>query len=280
MQINTKNPAAVENEIKLILSNICGTNETKFVHEAIEWIVECFDGRFDGFQSIDVKYHDLEHTFQGLICMTKIFQGLRQANFVPEINKETLKLAILAILFHDSGYLKSKSDIIGTGAKYTLIHVHRSAEFAELYLSKKGFSKNQIESIQRMIHCTGIRVDLNQIQFKNEQERIAGLALGSADLLGQMADSCYVEKLPELFYEFQEALKYDPKAKDVIQNFESPEELIAQTPNFWKNIVLPRLEKDFIGLYKYLNDPWPDGPNPYIKAIEKNMKKIKQLYST
>ena len=56
-----------------------------------------------------------------------------------------------------------------------------------------------------MIFCTGINAALDKIPFQSEAEKIVGFALGTADLLGQMAADDYVEKLPVLYAEFAEA---------------------------------------------------------------------------
>ena len=58
--------------------------------------------------------------------------------------------------------------------------------------------------------------------------------------------------------------------------FKSAQDLIQRTPDFWKKIVLPKLENDFRSVYKFLAAPYPHGPNPYLEAIEQNMVQIKQ----
>jgi hypothetical protein len=39
---------------------------------------------------------------------------------------------------------------------------------------------------------------------------------------------------------------------------------------------LPKLEKDFLGLYRFLNEPYPDGPNHYVQGVEANMGRLRQ----
>ena len=56
--------------------------------------------------------------------------------------------------------------------------------------------------------------------------------------------------------------------------FRCADDLVQKTPQFWTNYVLPKLDRDFGGLYKFLNDPFPDGPNPYVQAVEANIAKI------
>jgi hypothetical protein len=40
--------------------------------------------------------------------------------------------------------------------------------------------------------------------------------------------------------------------------------------------VLPKINGDFRGLYRFLNDPYPDGPNDYLRRIEANIARLRQ----
>src|SRR6185503_19523954 len=150
------------------------------------------------------------------------------------------------------GYLKLAGDREGTGAKYTFTHVHRSAEFAGRVLPALGFSETQIKAIQNMIRCTGVDADLSRISFQSDLERLLGGALGTADLLGQMAAADYVDKLPLLFEEFAEAARHNGNTSATV-GFISAADLIAKTPAFWENYVRPKLETDFQGVHRFLN---------------------------
>jgi hypothetical protein len=61
--------------------------------------------------------------------------------------------------------------------------------------------------------------------------------------------------------------------------FQTPRQLVEQTPGFWENSVLPRLNDDFGGLYHFLAEPYPHGPNPYLVAVEKNISIIRARLS-
>jgi hypothetical protein len=127
-----------------------------------------------------------------------------------------------------------------------------------------------------MVNCTGINVDLRAIRFQNERERTVAFALGTADLLGQMAARDYVEKLPVLFQEFAEAARFDGANLPRSFAFASAEDLMSKTPAFWERYVLPKINGDFGRLYTFLNDPYPDGPNPYLLWIEENIARIRR----
>ena len=59
-------------------------------------------------------------------------------------------------------------------------------------------------------------------------------------------------------------------------SFTSAAQLIEKTPAFWEGFVKPKLERDFGGLYRFLNDPYPDGPNPYLERITSNIARLKR----
>jgi hypothetical protein len=65
------------------------------------------------------------------------------------------------------------------------------------------------------------------------------------------------------------------------ESFCSATDLIGKTPDFWKNYVLPKINNEFWGLYRFLNQPYPNGPNDYVQRVEANIAKVeKQLVAT
>jgi hypothetical protein len=186
---------------------------------------------------------------------------------------------MLAILMHDTGYLKKAEDIEGTGAKYPATHVERSAAFAENLLLEKGFSPSECQTVRTMIHCTGLETGLQDLPFQSEVDRLTGYALGSADLLGQMAAEDYVDKLPVLYEEFAEAARTISDPNHFLKAYQNAEDLMRRTPFFWHKLVLPKLENEFRGVYRYLNEPYPDGPNQYVQQVEQNVARLAGVLS-
>lgn len=275
--VATRDPKAVEREAQVIYASIYAAGDFGFIPQAFEWAVQCFTGRHQGYQAIDARYHDLEHTLQGTLCMVRLLQGYHRAAVQPGLPERIFRLGLLAILLHDTGYLKRNDDLAGTGAKYTITHVARSAEFAGQLLAEKGFSQADIQAVQNMISCTGLNAKLAAIPFENETERIIGCALATADLLGQMAAEDYVQKLPVLFGEFAEAAAHSGERMHFVASFLSAQDLIRKTPGFWQTSIRAKLDEDLRGLWRFLNEPYPDGPNEYVKRIEANMGRIKGL---
>jgi hypothetical protein len=275
--VDTRDLPAVQNEVQSIFQALFPEANGSFIPDAFEWTEEWFTGRYPGYQAIDARYHDLEHTLQGTLGLARILRGRHFAGVRPILTPKAFELGLFAILMHDTGYLKRVEDTEGTGAKYTATHVRRSGEFARQFLSEKGYNASDTHSVQNMIRCTGVNVDLSTIPFTSELDRVVGFALGTADLLGQMAATDYVEKLPVLYAEFAEAAAFagSDSVKSII--FPSAEDLMRNTPGFWQHYVVPKIERDFGGLYRFCADPYPDGPNFYIDAIEANISKLREL---
>jgi len=275
-QVDTKDPAAVEREVQAVYVAMFPQAGCSFVPTALGWLKDCFGGKYKDYQASDARYHDLEHTLQGTLCMARLLHGRHQAGAKPGVNQRLFELGLLAILLHDTGYLKKKDDAGGTGAKYTLTHVTRSVQFAEQFLEEKGIPVAEIRMVQNMIRCTGVNANLSLIPFQSEMEKTVGFALGTADLLGQMAADDYVEKLPVLYSEFEESARFYEGKMASTQNFSGANDLVRKTPDFWTKYVLPKIKNEFWGLYRFLNRPYPNGPNYYIQRVEANIEKVRR----
>ena len=275
-EIDTKLASAVEVEARAAYAEMFPIGDSQFVTKAFSWASDCFNGRYDDYQPIDARYHDFEHTLQGTTCFVQMLLGRHRAATEPKLTHRAFELGLLAILLHDTGYLKKNNDREGTGAKYTSVHVNRSCDFARTLLTEKGFGASEIVSVQNMIRCTGVNVDLDAVPFQSDIERIVGFALGTADLLGQMAARDYVEKLPVLYAEFEESARFNLGRGVVPGMFTSARDLMEKTPFFWEKYVVPKINKDFDGLYKFLSAPHPGGPNRYLIKIEDNIARIRE----
>jgi hypothetical protein len=272
--VATKDPTAVEVEVQAAYLAMFPEGDRLFVPQVFGWAIECFTGHYREYQAVDARYHDFEHTLQGTLCMTRLLLGRHRAGAQPALTQRVFQLGLLGILLHDTGYLKQRDDSEGTGAKYTVIHVGRSAEFAGALLSEKKFDVSEIQAVKNMIRCTGVDANLAAIPFQNELEKITGFSLASGDILGQMAANDYVDKLPTLFSEFAEATRFSHDPTHFVASFSSAADLIEKTPLFWEQFVKPKLENEFLGLYHFLRNPYPSGPNQYVEAIQANLARL------
>ncbi len=278
-QTDTKDPVAVERDVQAAYLAMFPQGDATFVPKVFAWVQDCFAGRYKDYQISDARYHDLEHTLQGTLCMARVLHGRHLANAKPVITQRLFELGLLAILLHDTGYLKKKDDTGGTGAKYTFTHVTRSVGFAEEFLTEKGFPIKEVLSIQNMIRCTGVNADLTRIPFQSELEKVVGFALGTGDLLGQMAATDYVEKLPILYSEFDESARFYDGKMAGLSSFSNADDLVKKTPEFWTKYVVPKVNNEFWGLYRFLSKPYPNGPNWYLQQVEANIQRLRQQLS-
>jgi len=274
--IDTRQPNLVEAEIRAAYLAMFPDAQRDYVATIFRWAVDCFQGRYKDYQPIDAHYHDMEHTLQGALCMAQLLHHRHDTNVEPRLTRRIFELGMLAILMHDTGYLKKRNDNEGTGAKYTLTHVDRSIQFAGELMHGHDYSVEDILAVQNMIRCTGVNVKLETIMFQDELEKIVGFSLGTADLLGQMAASDYVDKLPILYSEFAEAARYNEGKMKAGGFFTSAEDLMQKTPMFWEKYVQSKINREFLGVYRFLNVPFPDGRNGYIERIDANITRLRK----
>src|ERR1700734_2999324 len=112
----TKDPTAVEVEVQAAYLEMFPRADKLFIPQVFGWAIDCFTGQYDDYQPIDAQYHDFEHTLQGTLCMARLLRGRHLSKTEPVLSEKLFQLAIIAILFHDTGYLKKNEDIEGTGA--------------------------------------------------------------------------------------------------------------------------------------------------------------------
>ncbi len=272
--LSTVDIASVLDTVEEIRRELFPKADGEIVRAVFADVEAMFAGTHWEYEGMDTVYHDLEHTLRATLCWVLLVGNRHLHEVEPRLSAKSFLQGLFGILLHDVGYLKERDDADGSGAKYTFVHEQRSCELAELYLERKGWHMFDIFAVQHLISCTGPRSIPDAIPFRDELERLLGESICTADYLGQVSDPRYIEKLPALFTEFEESDDYREVPHDR-RMFKSCEELLRLTPHFWRRIVLPKLEEECHGLYKFLSDPYPDGTNPYLVRIEQNIEKLK-----
>ena len=235
-----------------------------------------FAGDHPEFEAIDAPYHDLDHTLKATACYAElVVKNLQTSDYCP-LPLEVAELGFIAILFHDTGYLKNKGDLKGTGAKYAFRHVDRSQVFANDWMLQNGYDQQARKEVQSMIQTTDFSTQTSPILFASSAHQLAGCMVGTADLLGQMASPDYIDKLPLLHQEMMEALKHDHSEGVPIEIPQSPQDLLRLTPSFFSEYVMPKLKNDYQNVLQLLNTPYPDGPNPYMEQIQRHLESVEQ----
>ncbi|MCU0988711.1 MAG: HD domain-containing protein [Xanthomonadales bacterium] len=253
-------------------AHLFGPQDDAWIDEYMDAIEDLFAGRHPEYQAMDTPYHDLAHTLQATLCLAELLHNRHFAGAEPRIAADDFRRAVIAVLFHDIGYLKTRDDTEGSGAKYTHLHEKRSCAFVRDYLSELGWPQDDIRSVENLISATGPTADVTKIDFGSEVERVLGQAVCTADYVGQMSDPGYPDKLRPLFGEFAESYRYQliPESQ---WPFPSYEAMLRSTPGFWGTFVQHKLNVECAGICRHLEHPLT-GENRYIESIERNMATI------
>ncbi len=266
--VEMNNPVLVLKEGKRIVSEMSPGFDFVPLDRLFQDTLRLFEGTYPGFQSCDTEYHDLKHTTDTFLAMARLIHGgaLRGLHF----SERNLLLALASALFHDSGYILSQEEP-GPGARYTLIHIDRSIAFLRRYFAENGYSKDDMDICDAILKCTGLNVNIPQIHFLSRENELLGKMLGTADLLGQMADRNYLEKLPFLYREFKEAN---------IEGLGTELDFLDSTPGFHQ-MTIDRLTHELGGVNLFMRDHfrkrWRVDENLYMNAIENNIRYLKHI---
>src|SRR5947208_15389857 len=80
-----------------------------------------------------------------------------------------------------------------------MTHVSRGARFLRDYLPKIGMG--EVANIAAsLIHFTGYEIPVSEINVPSLGYKLLGSLLGSADIIAQMSDRCYLEKCRDRIY--------------------------------------------------------------------------------
>jgi hypothetical protein len=239
-----------------------------------------FTGRMPGYFGVDTVYHDQQHTLDITLATARLICGYEtQCAPVDRLGAERATVGVIVALFHDVGYLRKASEHQqANGAEFTRVHVSRGAAFLADYLPKVGLG-SWVSIATEIIHYTGYERPFDKIVAPDARDHKLGHMIGTADLLAQMADRCYLEKCRDRLYaEFVLGGVALPIGEDGAVNvkYASGLDLLRQTPGFVAAMRKKRLEGDFDHTYRYLEVLF-DGTNPYIEAIDQNVEFLEQI---
>lgn len=267
--VDLKNTRAVFSQVREIFSSHYSAKEFKEIKNCFIKIKALFNGKYKGYNACNTRYHDLYHTLDVLLASARLLDGYNYTGTKMDI---CLALNLLrASLFHDTGYIQEKWDSEGTGAKYTSNHIGRSIAFLMKNMDDFSITKEDVDVISKMIRCTEIKTNLNTIPFSSEEEKKTGMILGSADILGQMSDREYLERLLFLYNEMKEA---------GVPGYSTEYDIIKSTWKLYETIK-KRLNNSFQKVYVYAEYHFTKRfnifKNLYLEAIERNISYIEKI---
>jgi len=247
---------------------------------AFEEFDRLFGGRMPGYHGVDTVYHDRQHSLDMTLAMARLMVGYEgSVDAHQRFGAERAAMALVTSLFHDAGYIREFDDLQHrNGAEFTLYHVTRSARFLARFLPTVGMEV-WVPISTRIVHFTGYEIKLSQIQLADSRDRKLGHLLGTADLIAQMADRCYLEKCRDRLYpEFVlGGIAAAPGSDGALQvRYSSGLDLLRQTPRFVRETRAQRLEGEFEHAYRYV-EPLFGGKNPYLEAIDRNMEYLHRI---
>lgn len=235
----------------------------QLIQSTYDDVLRVFSGNYPGYLPIQTHYHDLGHTLSVFLCAVRLMHGVHLSG--TRLNSEEISLVMIAALMHDIGYAKVHGDETGTGAQYTRIHVDRGIAFMQHYLPSRRLPAAWEVPLEYMIRSTDHMKDFSKIDFPDARTRMLGQIVGTADLVGQMADHAYLEKLLFLYIEFKEAH---------LGNYENTYALLCKTREFY-NTIQRKLDSELDATYTKLTFHFKEWfgveRNCYLESMERNL---------
>jgi len=278
--VKTSSPSAVMRAVGQLMVSTWPGIDTAPVERAFRDFDDMFAGRAPGYLGVDTVYHDRQHTLEVTLAMARLLAGYeRQEEPLWLLGAERAVAGVIMALFHDVGYLRRAEEAhLHNGAEVTSTHVSRGATFLEQYFQRLKMPQ-WADVAREIVHFTGYERPFAQIRIEDPRDRRLGHLLGTADMIAQMSDRCYLEKCRDRLYpEFVLGGMALGKAGEGYPTvkYASGLDLLRQTPAFVGLTRVKRLDGEFARAYRYLEILF-DGRNPYIEAIDRNMQYLDQV---
>ena len=273
-KICTTDPVTVGNEVMRLFHGLYPGKTSPRIERAFKDMELLYQGKHPDYHSCDTEYHDIQHVLDVTLTTARLLDGFeRGRKDRAPLPPEYFSIGVIAALFHDFGYLRRRNDRKHRfGAEYTLTHVSRGAHFLLDYFPSIGLKQYATEAAQ-LVHFTGYERKVDTIRLDDPVLRRVGEILGTADIIAQMADRCYLEKCRDRLYpEFVLGGLTRRKQPDgqVITVYESGSDLVRKTPGFYFN-AKKRLDQQLNRAYDYA-EVHLGGQNVYLEEMDKNIR--------
>lgn len=277
-QVRISHPGDVASAVTALLSALYPQQDLTALHRAYDTFANLYAGTLPGYVGCDTWYHDAQHSLDCSLAFARLLDGYER-NIEPanRLGSSRGVLGVIISLFHDAGYIRRHDDAARNGAEFTLSHVRRSAEFLADFLPTVGYGKD-VELTRHVVHFTGYEIALDKIQVAEPKDRMLGFMLGTADILAQTADRCYLEKCRDyLFREFEIAgIAGIARPGAESPRYPNVNALLENTPDFNRHLWHDRLDGYFGSVHRYMEKHF-GGRNPYVEQIQQHLALIAKL---
>ncbi|MFP4476279.1 MAG: hypothetical protein ACLFOY_12030 [Desulfatibacillaceae bacterium] len=267
--VRMDDPFAVLEEVRTIFHLMFPEGEFAPVRRVFDDVRLLFAGNYPGYRACNTRFHDLQHTTDCFIAMARLLHGAWCTGVGFE--EKSVIDCLVASLLHDTGYIQTEEEVVGTGARYTQVHVQRSIAFMKRYFKDHGYTDDEFRLCRQCLECTGLDVNIEGIPFKDDIEEMVGHMLGTADLLGQLGDRTYLEKLLFLYREFKEA---------GIPGFVNEQDLLKKTEAFYQH-TNKRFSEELADVRRFIRPHfatrWGIDRDLYAEAIRANMTYLRYV---
>lgn len=259
--------AETHRRVTAIVADMAPDHDMRRIDGAFDLVGRAYQGQLEGYHELQTLYHNDEHTLEVVLCAARLAHGLHLSG--RTLGDDGIDMVVLGGLFHDIGYLKRIGEEEGTGAQFTATHVQRSTEFARRHLVDEPAAF--LDGLVNVILITDHRLPVDRIVFTSEREQLAAMATGTADLVSQMGNRFYLERLLLLFFEFREAN---------MGGFVDFDDLLEKTAAFYK-MTRERLDGPLQNLSPYLAKHFERtegvAVNRYQESIDKNLVYLERV---
>ena len=271
--LNIEATDAARDEVALLWYDDLPEANQRLIDDAFDDVAALFAGSVPGYRPCSTPYHSIGHTMLVTVAMARILDGARRSGVA---DASTAVPGILAALYHDSGYIQDADN----DAEVALSdHEQRSVDQLRRFAASAGIdeptSARATSAIARRPVSERNGCDSGPPtgaggDSTDEEPTLATLLL-YADLLGQMADRAYLEKLLLLYGEFR---------RTGVDAYRSEIELLRGTAGFYGSIATRsrgRLSQVSAYLRAHFAERAGAARDLYSEYVEKNMDYLASL---
>ena len=284
------------NETAVLLSFMGHTKIIPLVRSIFTDAERVFSGKYSGYRSIPGGYNDFAHTAEVFLASVRLLHGLHAAarkdasNVIKKAAKDLIKglpgartideavfhdhkplsergviVTLAAALFHDIDFIQKEN------ARASEEKERRGITFVKRYCRQKRMSPAETKACVQMIESLAAE-SLASMKFSSALASSGAKVLVTADLMAQLADRRYLEKLLSLSHDMR---------KTGLVIYGSADEILSQTEHFYNDIARRRMNEELGGLHRVMRGHfsvrWGADRDFYEEYMNKNITYLRRI---